>query len=88
MPYTSQGWMSHADIQETLKDMDMGSTEIDLADPPEWFEPPVECPVCEAPMSDHEAVRVADASGEVFSCLPLEAADWLELPQDEPDFPY
>lgn len=38
MPYTSQGWMSHEDVRETLKDMDMGTTEIRLDDPPEWFD--------------------------------------------------
>jgi hypothetical protein len=86
MPYTSQGWMSHEDARETLRDMDMGTTEIALDDPPEWFDTTQDCPVCESGMDDHEAVRVTDASGEIIACLPLEAAGWLELPEDEPDY--
>lgn len=82
MPYTSWGWMSHADVRETLKDMDMGYTEIQLDDPPAWFDLTRGCPVCGAGMDDHEAVRVADASGEIYACLPVDAAGWLELPYE------
>lgn len=82
MPYTSQGWMSNADIQEIRKDMDMGSTEITLDDPPEWFDITQDCPVCESPVEKHEAVRVGDASDDIFACLPLDAAGWLELPDE------
>lgn len=84
MPYTSWGWMSHADVQEVLRDMDMGATDIQPDDPPEWFDTAQDCPVCGSPVSDHEAVRVADASGEIFACLPIDAADWLTLPDDGP----
>ena len=82
MPYTSQGWASHGDIQEIRKDMDMGSTDIQPDDPPEWFDTAQTCPVCGSGMDDHEAGRVADASGEIYACLPLDAAGWLELPDE------
>ncbi len=32
MPYTSQGFMTHADMAEVLCDMDMGETTVDAED--------------------------------------------------------
>lgn len=85
MPYTMQGFMTHQDVQETLKDMDLGTTEIQVDDPPAWFVFPESCPVCGAGSDDHESVQVADASGEIFSCLPWDGGrQFLPEPPYEP----
>lgn len=86
MPYTSQGYMTHADVQETLKDMDMGTTVIDLQDPPAWFLTSfptftISCP-CGVPLMEHESVTVQDASGEIFMC----SEGWHEEAPAEQDF--
>lgn len=73
------------DWQEYLKDTDRGATEIDLEDPPGWLDVEAECPVCGIRVGDHDQVRVADASAEVFACLPEATTVWWELPQPPPD---
>lgn len=81
--YTTQGYMTAADYADHLADTDQGATSIDLADPPAWFDTEQRCPVCDTGMHAHDAVRVIDASGEIFACLPTDGGDWRELPSDE-----
>lgn len=38
MPYTSWGYMTHDEIREVEADMDLGSYDIQMDDPPEWLE--------------------------------------------------
>lgn len=81
MPYTTHGYMTQADMEQYWYDTDQGTTTVMLDDPPDWFDMPEHCPVCGDPMDagSHEAVRVVDASGEIYACLPLDG-DWRCLP--------
>lgn len=65
--YTTHGYMTHADYREYLKDTDQGSTVIDPADPPLWFDVQGQCP-CGLDIEVHESVTVHDASGEIWMC--------------------
>jgi hypothetical protein len=92
MPYTSHGYMTHADIDEIRKDMDMGVSTIEPADPPAWFEnavdPSAECPVCCTLVWTHEAVTGPDAGdwpGSVYACVDY-AGEAHTLPHD--GYPY
>lgn len=80
--YTSQGYMTHADYAEHLKDTDQGSTVIQLDDMPEWFvnHMPNVCPACDDYVLNHESVTVADASGEIYACVD-EAGESHTLPE-------
>jgi hypothetical protein len=76
MPYTSQGYMTHADIAETLRDMDMHVNTIEPHDPPAWFEdnvdPLAECPVCATYVWTHESVTAPGAGNipkDVYACV-------------------
>jgi hypothetical protein len=86
MPYTTHGYMTQADMDDYRRETDTGSTGIYLDNPPDWFDAPEHCPVCGDPMDagSYEAVRVADASGEIHACLPLDG-EWQYLPS-EPTF--
>jgi hypothetical protein len=70
MFYTSQGLMTAADHADHLKDTDQGMTEIELTGGmvPRWFDAGRPCPVCPESLWNHDAVRVTDASGEVYAC--------------------
>lgn len=67
--YTSHGYMMQGDYLDFIKDTDQGTTDVYLDDVPEWFEMPAECPACTIPVSEHEAFRATDASGEAYACL-------------------
>jgi len=84
--YTTHGLMHADDYAEYLKDTDQGSTDICVIDGivggslPDWLDLSVPCPVCPEALWNHEAVRVADASGEVFACD--DGDGWQELPAE------
>lgn len=71
--YTSHGYMTSEDYLEHLRDTDQGSTTIDVADWPAGWPRPGVCPICGDPLSEmnHDSVRAADASGEIYACLPI-----------------
>lgn len=82
MSYTPQGHMTAADLADHRKLTDTGATTVyPYEQDPVWHAThPADCPVCGDRVADHDAVRVGDASGEIFACLYAGAADWQTLP--------
>lgn len=68
--HTSHGYMTYADHQEYLRDTDRHSIDVDLDDPPEWFDVPTVCPLegCGWRVEDHGGFTVYAASGEITQC--------------------
>jgi hypothetical protein len=82
--YTTHGLMDAGDYAEHLTDHDLGTTDVQLDDPPEWFvgTPTGHCPVCGDPINDHDTVTVQDASGEIIACLP-DGGEWHTLREND-----
>lgn len=84
MLYTTHGLMRADDYAEYLQDTDQGTTTIEIGTAivedavPEWLDLSVPCPCCPEALWNHEAVMVADASGEVFACD--DGDGWQQLP--------
>jgi hypothetical protein len=68
MPYTTQGFMTSAEVADLYADSDLGSILVSIDDAPEWFDASIMCPVCGKAVWNHESVTVVRASGEIFAC--------------------
>lgn len=82
MPYTTQGYMTAADLADYRALTDTGTTIVHPhEEDPVWHAThPADCPVCGDLVADHDAVRLADASGEIVACLYGGSAGWEPLP--------
>ena len=78
-PYTSWGWMPQDEVDEILKDMDRGTITVYLEDPPDWFKPAGQCPVCNDEVAAHYGLQIDRPSGEIIAC-DFEGDGWTARP--------
>lgn len=72
--------------EEYEQDYDLGSIDIEPHEVPDWLDLKGGCPVCAAPIVEHDTLRVVRASGEIFACLLSEKDGWEQLPKTDDDY--
>lgn len=68
MPYTSQGYMTNADLDDHRDLTDTGVATYPCDNLPTWLDDATECPRDGHRLDFHDTVTVRHADGEIIGC--------------------